>query len=30
MLKVKNLLDDKNLFSPSKYDKNDKMILKHC
>ena len=29
MLKGKSLLDYKNLFSPSKYEKNDKIILKY-
>ena len=29
MLKVQSLLDYKNLFSPSEYGKNDKIILKH-
>ena len=28
MLKGKSLLDYTNLFSPNKYEKNDKMILK--
>ena len=28
MLKSKNLLDCTNLFSPNKYEKNDKIILK--
>ena len=28
MLKGKNVLDYTNLFSPNKYEKNDKMILK--
>ena len=27
MLKDKNLLDYRNLFSPNKYEKNDKIIL---
>ena len=29
MLKGKSLLDHTNLFSPNKYEKNDKMILKY-
>ena len=29
MLKGKSLLDYTNLFSPNKYEKNDKIILKH-
>ena len=29
MLKGKSLLDYTNLFSPNKYDKNDKIILKY-
>ena len=29
MLKDKNLLDYTNSFSPSKYEKNDKIILKY-
>ena len=29
MLKGKSLLDYKNLFSPNKYEKNDKIILKY-
>ena len=29
MLKVQSLLEYKNLFSPSEYGKNDKIILKH-
>ena len=29
MLKVKSLPDDKNLFSPNDYEKNDKIILKY-
>ena len=29
MLKSKSLLDYTNLFSPNKYEKNDRMILKY-
>ena len=29
MLKSKNLLEYKNLFSPNEYKKNDKIILKY-
>ena len=30
MLKGKSFLDYTNLFSPNKYEKNDKIILKYC
>ena len=30
MLKGKSLLDYTNLFSPKKYEQNDKLILKYC
>ena len=29
MLKGKSMLDYTNLFSPNKYEKNDKIILRH-
>ena len=30
MLKGKSLVEYTNLFSPNKYKRNDKIVLKHC